>query len=277
MVSKSKSSSTSICLLTLCFTTPSQAMLVSLGSTTIVDNGAGDTNMAIGVIDFNLMGLSGTSGTYNASGTVTEVTSGSTTVTNGINITLTNLDIEATSGAASDTIVFQSTSGPLISLPSPGSVSLDGNWTSGASNAPSLISGSNIALSGYLFGDWQWGAIVGAASEFPVGFSGTGGVTSDSGSVFGPVAGGSLIIPAANTVPFFGQPLYQADFTSIVGKLDFNLNNNGDGLWLPGSANVYMGETSAVPVPAAVWLFGSGLMGLIGFARRKTVKRCRRD
>ena len=26
---------------------------------------------------------------------------------------------------------------------------------------------------------------------------------------------------------------------------------------------------SAVPVPAAVWLFGSGLIGLIGIARRK--------
>ena len=28
-------------------------------------------------------------------------------------------------------------------------------------------------------------------------------------------------------------------------------------------------ETTVVPVPAAVWLFGSGLIGLIGFARRK--------
>jgi len=28
-------------------------------------------------------------------------------------------------------------------------------------------------------------------------------------------------------------------------------------------------ETSAVPVPAAVWLFGSGLLGLVGIARRK--------
>jgi hypothetical protein len=26
---------------------------------------------------------------------------------------------------------------------------------------------------------------------------------------------------------------------------------------------------SAVPVPAAVWLFGSGLVGLIGVARRR--------
>ena len=31
---------------------------------------------------------------------------------------------------------------------------------------------------------------------------------------------------------------------------------------------------AAVPVPAAVWLFGSGLLGLVGIARRK--KRCRR-
>ena len=26
---------------------------------------------------------------------------------------------------------------------------------------------------------------------------------------------------------------------------------------------------SAIPVPAAVWLFGSGLLGLVGVARRK--------
>jgi len=31
----------------------------------------------------------------------------------------------------------------------------------------------------------------------------------------------------------------------------------------------YLVEVSAVPVPAAVWLFGSGLIGLVGFARRK--------
>lgn len=32
-----------------------------------------------------------------------------------------------------------------------------------------------------------------------------------------------------------------------------------------GTVNV-----SAVPIPAAVWLFGSGLLGLVGLARRKT-------
>jgi hypothetical protein len=30
-----------------------------------------------------------------------------------------------------------------------------------------------------------------------------------------------------------------------------------------------LGPMTAVPVPAAVWLFGSGLVGLIGVARKK--------
>jgi len=37
---------------------------------------------------------------------------------------------------------------------------------------------------------------------------------------------------------------------------------------LPINALLYR-EVSAVPVPAAVWLFGSGLIGLVGMARRK--------
>jgi len=32
---------------------------------------------------------------------------------------------------------------------------------------------------------------------------------------------------------------------------------------------VYDGDISAMPVPAAVWLFGSGLLGLVGMTRRK--------
>ena len=34
--------------------------------------------------------------------------------------------------------------------------------------------------------------------------------------------------------------------------------------------NFVNGNVSVVPVPAAVWLFGSGLLGLIGVARKKT-------
>lgn len=35
------------------------------------------------------------------------------------------------------------------------------------------------------------------------------------------------------------------------------------------TTSAYFGGSAAVPVPAAVWLFGSGLLGLIGFSRRK--------
>ena len=36
--------------------------------------------------------------------------------------------------------------------------------------------------------------------------------------------------------------------------------------WSPYTITI---DTTAVPVPAAVWLFGSGLIGLVGLARRK--------
>jgi predicted extracellular nuclease len=63
----------------------------------------------------------------------------------------------------------------------------------------------------------------------------------------------------------------------IGDGLDSN-NNNLDfklGCITPGSANIAgMGNCSTasvspVPLPAAVWMFGSGLIGLVGLARRK--------
>ncbi len=70
------------------------------------------------------------------------------------------------------------------------------------------------------------------------------------------------------------------DITSIGRIIDgLDSNNNALDFQLscitPGSANIGgMGDCSetgisAVPVPAAAWLFGTGLIGLIGVARRK--------
>ncbi len=267
MIIKSKLSVVGAGVLAFSVVMPVQALTITLGSSMIVDDDPlYDFNSTPGVIDFNLTGISGTSGTYNASGTVTETVSGTTTVTNGSTMTLTNLNIEATSGTVNDTIVFQSTNFPILTLPAPGNVMLDGNWTSGAGNAPTLVSGGDVRLSGYLFGDWQWAVSQGTNSEFLIPFNYTPSILSGAGAIFGPVTGTPLIIPAANTDPFFGYNLDQADFTSVIGKLEFNLANSGDGLWLPGSAEVSVG---AVPVPAAFWLFGSGVLGLLGLAKRK--------
>jgi hypothetical protein len=43
----------------------------------------------------------------------------------------------------------------------------------------------------------------------------------------------------------------------------FNLDSLGDVSYTLAAA------ASAVPIPGALWLFGSGLLGLIGISRRK--------
>ncbi len=48
------------------------------------------------------------------------------------------------------------------------------------------------------------------------------------------------------------------------GYQTINTKSAGQFAWV-----VKSGDVSAVPVPAAVWLFGSGLLGLLGIAKRK--------
>ena len=68
-------------------------------------------------------------------------------------------------------------------------------------------------------------------------------------------------------------------FESNEGRVDFfeGMNTNysvgalRDGpIGNPFSTINIQGQFQVVPVPAAVWLFGSGLIGLVGLARRKT-------
>ena len=71
-----------------------------------------------------------------------------------------------------------------------------------------------------------------------------------------------------NILRFMGT--YLGQYSTVVG-----LNSTADReAYRDSTSNtgmgVYMVRTSAVPVPAAMWLFGSGLVGLIGVARRKT-------
>ncbi len=54
---------------------------------------------------------------------------------------------------------------------------------------------------------------------------------------------------------------------ALGSSLSFTLEDGGFNL-ISGFVDS-SGSASAVPVPAAVWLFGSGLLGLVGIARRK--------
>ena len=76
------------------------------------------------------------------------------------------------------------------------------------------------------------------------------------------------------------------DALTLTVNHNFILGLNVNGAWLPDTSvfdqgansytvtfgnggSVLMVDTQVVPVPAAAWLFGSGLLGLVALARRK--------
>ena len=60
--------------------------------------------------------------------------------------------------------------------------------------------------------------------------------------------------------------------TSLLTMFD---NDHPAGSWFANDGSPiimdYIGSSVVIPIPAAVWLFGSGLLGLVGMARRKKV------
>jgi hypothetical protein len=72
-------------------------------------------------------------------------------------------------------------------------------------------------------------------------------------------------------------PADVAGSVSCVGTICTFENLEWQSLWVGGATNgatgtwTLSGTATIVPVPAAVWLFGSGLLGLAGMARRRTM------
>lgn len=99
---------------------------------------------------------------------------------------------------------------------------------------------------------------------------------SNGGVVFGFIGpnsdlNGDLIINAASGTIFSAWDLSEGNGTTLGAQLTNLLNGN---LYI----NVHTmavpsgeirGQIEVVPIPAAAWLFASGLIGLIGTARRK--------
>ena len=101
-------------------------------------------------------------------------------------------------------------------------------------------------------------------------------------AVFFDAFGGGAIGATTDADPIAGSlsalfkdsvaPFEMLDFSSLLD------DNSGDWKVVQGATRVVVGggadrsfyTVSAVPLPAAAWLFGSGLIGLLGFARRKS-------
>jgi hypothetical protein len=88
----------------------------------------------------------------------------------------------------------------------------------------------------------------------------------DSGLVFDFLAAGDYFFTVA-TFPNFANGGNIADGFAFDGDTPIALT--GGTYWRVNLDGVDGADVSAVPVPAAVWLFGSGLMGLLGFNRKR--------
>ena len=135
----------------------------------------------------------------------------------------------------------------------------------------------------------------------PIGTSVTGSLFIDFGSEDGIGDGftisdefGGSSITLSNTLGTTYDIItgLQGNTSSSLGELSSLIlqidNSAGDRIQmgvtggsgtLPGIGYQFDGtwtRVTAVPIPAAVWLFGSGLLGLVGIARRKrpNIRRC---
>ncbi len=133
-------------------------------------------------------------------------------------------------------------------------------------------------------GTWNWGF---ASADFgPDGEPGTGG-SWDAFQNFDPNDKGRLIgyIGADPFQGHWGDGTFfpqTSGYLSIGSSAAFTASTSGE-CWLgfnddamTKNASDNFGEVTAnvsvapIPLPPAAWLFGSGLLGLIGIARRKT-------
>jgi hypothetical protein len=74
----------------------------------------------------------------------------------------------------------------------------------------------------------------------------------------------NVVSQTANSISLEGTGIASIDgFDDTGGDFTLTLNQSGEAFSFSSSASV------VVPVPAAAWLFGSGVLGLVGIARHK--------
>ncbi len=157
-------------------------------------------------------------------------------------------------------------------------------WTANA-NIAGLLSwadanvwAANLVLGGY--SDWRLPATI----PENLGYNQSG---SEMGHLFytdlGVTAGNSITSSTSSNYALFSNaqgrtywtgteytldPSQAWDFSTVDGNQDPSNKNKPEGhfAWA-----VRFGDIVAVPVPGAVWLFGSGLLGLLSFKRRGTI------
>ncbi len=185
----------------------------------------------------------------------------------------------------------------FIELYNPGNnlLTLDGyrldlvNGTTGSSYHSVDLAGLSIAANGYLVLCNNSQTVANCSVEAAAGsWIQNGGSSGDAAALFeGTTLLDSVVYESTgNFLSSYaeGGGFTDADSGSIpmsIARLpngvdtDHNASDFGSACLTPGGANIGgNGDCSVginpVPVPAAAWLFGSGLLGLIGISRRRT-------
>ena len=85
-------------------------------------------------------------------------------------------------------------------------------------------------------------------------------------SLTGNLAGGGTVAHTilSGDIDYINPSVMPGSFTNLLSVT--LVEPTGYSLYFD---EILLGEATVVPVPAAIWLFGSGLMGLFGVARRK--------
>ena len=145
-------------------------------------------------------------------------------------------------------VVYQETKNGVVSLADGTRVSIDGDLTLGALGTLDIELGNSFFGFGNLT---PWIDVGGIAS-----IGGILDLTDISGWL--PVDGDSWTILGASMV----SDVFDAVLYPTIPNWSWDLMYGTDKI-------VLTGQTSPVPIPPAVWLFGSGLLGLVGIARRR--------
>lgn len=182
--------------------------------------------------------------------------------------------------AVSDTAIINCTSAP------------HGLWTSSLNVGASACNDYFSFNSGSTFTEFDDGTAVldatatnpdGFLADIDITFGGFSNTHSPVKSGGGPelaswvfyetITSGNITIDSVD----YAMSLFGAYALQIGDGANDKSDAFGASAWLDVSGGGYTGghwdlnmDLAPVPVPAAVWLFGSGLLGIVGIARRKT-------
>lgn len=107
-----------------------------------------------------------------------------------------------------------------------------------------------------------------ATSQWFFNLTDNGALDTQNGgfTVFGQVLGNGMdIVDAIAALPTYDQTNINPAFT------DLPLDGYDGVTFDPANELVQINNVNVVPIPAAAWLFGSGLVGLVAIARRKKI------